>query len=245
MAAADDLKGCFMTRFRKSLLVLLAILGALWLYKPFFPSASYREKLSITVTTPDGPVRGSAVIKVRHSMQPVLAQAGGHFVDYTGEAVMVDLGAGQYLFALLPHMAALSAYEADGRIGEFHPFKAFRGYFFKLKYFTSHAPAEVPRNLYPRLVTFTDITDPTSVTLVDPDNLAASFGPGTTLERITVAITNAPVTEGVVEGVLPEHFFKAWGALSKAALAKGIDDPYYQTLAGRLHRGDFLKGALQ
>jgi hypothetical protein len=52
-------------------------------------------------------------------------------------------------------------------------------------------------------VTFSDISDPTSVALVDPDDLAASFGAGYALEAVTVEVTQEPVTEGVVEGVLP------------------------------------------
>ncbi|MEX2492944.1 MAG: hypothetical protein WD425_14410, partial [Nitrospirales bacterium] len=55
---------------------------------------------------------------------------------------------------------------------------------------------------YPLLVTFTDITDPTTVKQVDPDNLAATFGPGVSLKRITLEITDESVTEGKVEQVL-------------------------------------------
>lgn len=55
---------------------------------------------------------------------------------------------------------------------------------------------------YPLLVTFTDITDPTTVNQVDPTNLAATFGPGVSLKRITLQITDEPVTEGKIESVL-------------------------------------------
>jgi hypothetical protein len=60
----------------------------------------------------------------------------------------------------------------------------------------------VPPNAYPLLVTFTDINDPKSVLEVKPDNLAASFGVGYSLKSITLEITDEPVTEGKVEGVL-------------------------------------------
>jgi hypothetical protein len=36
----------------------------------------------------------------------------------------------------------------------------------------------VPEGLYPMLLTFGDIAHPASVTLVHPEDLAASFGPG-------------------------------------------------------------------
>lgn len=53
------------------------------------------------------------------------------------------------------------------------------------------------RLAYPMLVTFGDIDDPTSVERVDTDDLAARFGMGYALERITVQITDDPVTTGI------------------------------------------------
>jgi hypothetical protein len=50
---------------------------------------------------------------------------------------------------------------------------------------------------YPLLVTFQDVRDPTSVALVDPADLAATFGPGVSLRRITVALTDDPVSTGI------------------------------------------------
>ena len=57
------------------------------------------------------------------------------------------------------------------------------------------------------LVTFADRDDPTSVARVDPDDLAASFGEGVKLRRITVQLTDDPVTSGIEErlGWLTEH----------------------------------------
>lgn len=54
----------------------------------------------------------------------------------------------------------------------------------------------------PLLVTFTNITNPTTVQRVDPDNLAATCGPGVSLKRITLEITDELVTEGKIESVL-------------------------------------------
>lgn len=50
---------------------------------------------------------------------------------------------------------------------------------------------------YPMLVTFSDLDDPTELELANPDNLAASFGEGVSLKRITVAVTDDPVTTGI------------------------------------------------
>lgn len=60
----------------------------------------------------------------------------------------------------------------------------------------------MPEVQYPMLVTFDDIADPASVKLVDPADLAASFGPGVRLKAVTLEVTDEPVTEGRVKGVL-------------------------------------------
>ena len=47
------------------------------------------------------------------------------------------------------------------------------------------------------LVTFGDLSDPTSVEEIDPDDLAATFGEGVRLRRMTVQMTDDPVTSGI------------------------------------------------
>ena len=72
----------------------------------------------------------------------------------------------------------------------------------------------------PLLVTFTDIKDPTTVKKVDPDNLAATFGPGVSLKSITLEITDETVTEGKVEKI-----FVWWPSLQN----KQLDGSRYST----------------
>ena len=60
----------------------------------------------------------------------------------------------------------------------------------------------LPPDTYPLLVTFTDIADPKTVKRVDPDDLAATFGPGYRLASVTLEITDEAVTEGRVQSVL-------------------------------------------
>ena len=60
-------------------------------------------------------------------------------------------------------------------------------------------PAAVDPEHYPMLVTFEDLDDPTSVNKINPDDLAASFGEGVELKRITVQLTDDPVTTGIDE----------------------------------------------
>jgi len=54
----------------------------------------------------------------------------------------------------------------------------------------------------PTLVRFRNINDPTTIEVVDPDNLAASFGKDVRLKSVTVQITSDPVTTGI-EKTLP------------------------------------------
>lgn len=49
----------------------------------------------------------------------------------------------------------------------------------------------------PVLVRFGDLDDPASVALVDPQDLAASFGPGVVLKSATVQVTADPITHGI------------------------------------------------
>ncbi|MCP4095679.1 MAG: hypothetical protein GY748_05500, partial [Planctomycetaceae bacterium] len=103
-------------------------------------------------------------------------------------------------------------------------------------------PVPVPDHRYfPLLVTFTDINDPASVKKIDPDDLAASFGPGYSLKSVTLEITGEPVTQGVVEKVLGSDFFKKWGKIHNEALARGLNDSYFDDFMAELSRGDFVR----
>ena len=50
---------------------------------------------------------------------------------------------------------------------------------------------------YPELVRFRDIRDPKTVELVDPNDLAKSFGAGVKLRRIMLTVVDGPVTVGI------------------------------------------------
>lgn len=63
--------------------------------------------------------------------------------------------------------------------------------------------AVIRREDYPMLVTFRDRLDPTSVVEVDPADAAASLGPGYSIRRITVSVTDDPITDGEVAKWLP------------------------------------------
>ena len=112
------------------------------------------------------------------------------------QATVVDLGTGRYLLALLSgNGEAFACRVFQDRLTDAPTDKARA-----LSKLCDTAP--VPLKALPMLVTFGDIADPTSVRQVAPDDLAASFGQGYALREVTLEITDAPVTTGVVEGVL-------------------------------------------
>ncbi len=160
---------------------------------------TWHQKLTVTVETPHGEVSGSSVQKVSWRDEKfVPGQPGGRAVNsLRGEATVIDLGGGRFLFALLGGMDTLAQYVVLGPEAIRAPM-AERGEQLE----QVGRSGEVPRERYPLMVTFDDIADPKTVRRVDPDDLAASFGPGTRLQSVTLEITDEPVTEGKVEQVL-------------------------------------------
>jgi len=192
----------------KRVLVTLAIFAICFVllpwgcYRLIWPTYAWNQKLTLTVETPQGEVTGSGIVRVVWSDSPDLFGDAPHWhTKVRGEATVVELGEEKYLFALiggaerfglrvfherrLPQdtdgLASIIRHVAAGRRGVARP---------------------VPPEAMPLLVTFTDIADPTTVRRVDPDDLAATFGPGYVLKSVTLAITDEPVTRGDVEKVL-------------------------------------------
>ena len=85
---------------------------------------------------------------------------------------------------------------------------------------------------YPKLVYFRDIADPTSVEEVDPDNLAASFGPSVRLKRITVLVTNDDVTTGIEKRL-------GWLSEYPEPSLDPKHGPTDYSVAATTHHGDF------
>jgi hypothetical protein len=156
----------------------------------------WRQKISVMVQTPDGPKAASSVVSVLMTNTLgmwVPPEGRGVIYKMTGEAAVLELAPGKYLFALLNLPSAPSVFLPDAPREEAIP---------KMPSLLGQTRSLTP-DQYPLLVTFGDINDPASVRRVDPADLAASFGAGYRLDAITMTITDEPVTEGEVEGVLP------------------------------------------
>jgi hypothetical protein len=156
----------------------------------------WHQKLTLVVQTPAGEVSGSAVVAVTALFGNI--PATGTEVEYSlqGEATVVEVAPGRYLFALVPGSEERFYAAAQDRFDGMQ-----RGEWL----------AEIPRqreavsllpDAVPMLVTFADVADPASVALVDPIDLAATFGPGVALTGVWLEITDERVTEGGVVAVL-------------------------------------------
>lgn len=110
-----------------------------------------------------------------------------------GEAVVVEVAPGKYLFALLKE--ASLAWDVFLPVNT--PMEQAGA---KLE--VLRETRELTQDQYPVLATFGDINDPTSVKQVNAADLKATFGPGYSLKSITMTITDEQVTEGAVERLL-------------------------------------------
>jgi hypothetical protein len=175
------------------------------------PTYTWHQKMTVEVETPAGVKSSSSVIEVS-------AQVGSGFLaKHTagspvgwkthGEAVTVDLGNGRYLFALLTG----DKYRAQPGRNALYSFADMASYDPPYDTLPVDQVERAPRNRsvaiaadsYPLLVTFTDLANPKTVRRVNPDNLAATFGPGYDLKAVKLEITDAPVTSSKIESVLP------------------------------------------
>lgn len=191
-----------------TIIATLAILATI-LYAGFvlaIPSVTIHYRLNLVVSVDGQPVTGSGVIEVtREDTTRIFASMGGYGATIKGEAVIVDLGEKGALFALLrgkdigiaegnssPAYILFYAFasQLDKRVDGLAQLRALKA---------AHAKTDIPFNLIPMLVRFRKIDDPTTIEIVDPENLAASFGPGVSLQRATIEITDDPVTRGITK----------------------------------------------
>jgi hypothetical protein len=119
--------------------------------------------------------------------------------SYRGEATVVDLGKGRYLFALIGEPTRYLALRTfapdlgDKAVITEEGFAAMAGI---------RGRRDVPAKYYPLLVTFDDVRLPKTLKLVDPENLPDSFGPGFQLGRVSLEIVDEKQTYGLVEKTL-------------------------------------------
>jgi hypothetical protein len=173
---------------------------------------------TLTVETPEGERLGSSVVEITDYFPGGLTRAQGYAVisKAQGEATVIDLGARGLLFATLAdekrltnavaHSTSLGCFDAFPR----ENFRSNSGvsasndeYAAYIDELNNQKPkGDVPFKYLPMMVRFRDLHDPSSVERVDPSDLAASFGAGVKFERMSIEITDAPVSKSI-EAVLP------------------------------------------
>ncbi|MEM1287385.1 MAG: hypothetical protein AAGH60_03440 [Pseudomonadota bacterium] len=193
----------------KKLFVLLVIAGAVYgFFWLIYPSASLRYEITVEVEVDGEVYAGSNVHEVTLGRQPTLADASPAYSRFKGEAVAIDIADRGTLFMLLTGLRGPSSRN--------EPFSSEHGYsadpeqllnvVFDVRPSSAEAvrslpsriiDGDVPFNRLPMMVRFEDITDPTTVALVNPFDLAASFGEGVELRRVHVQTTRARVTVGI------------------------------------------------
>lgn len=176
------------------IVALLAGLG--WL--AYGPSI-YRYEMTVEVDTPAGPRTGSAVRELKYVPTIPLLAAGKFSTQQRGEAAAVDLPGGQTLFVILEidaHQTIRAGFgeglETDVKKLLDHA-KADR----KVYVYPSAETLRAHNLTFPPMVRFRDIADPATVERVDPADLAASFGAGVSLKRLTLQATDKAVTSGI------------------------------------------------
>ena len=159
----------------------------------------HKYRLAVEVETPEGVKSASGVLAVHPDRG--YSRSGSTLTK--GDAVLIDLGAGKKLLALLAHIddkgleldgmnyVALRAFNAAGRKTSFNEMNRISG------------AAPVTGTLVPVLATFGDINDPATMRVVRPDDLEAAFGKGFRLRGVT--------TEAVPNGFWPLDFGGALG----------------------------------
>lgn len=209
------------------LIFIIAVIGW-WKYE--FPSATWRYKMTVTVETPEGLKTGSAVREVTYKNGPkILPDVAGSNWKVDGEAVVVDLGHGKYLFAM---MDVNGSYQI---VYDVFPYAA-KSVHDHIRYYKSLTGQKktLEKSQYPTLVTFADIKDPKTVTQVDQNNLSATLGAGVTLKDITIEMTDETITRDVNDQ-LP------WLKNIRANL-DGSDVTTGSSYANTLHIGYFKRG---
>ena len=230
--------------------ISIAALGGCSLFDRHY---TYRYRMTVEVVTPDGLKTGSSVQEqtVTKYAVPQLGSGNVRYIDTRGEAVAVDLPGGRTLFALLADsnliQSVLDPAWTNDWVASAQRITSGETPRTSLSMSAHSAKPFGMKTGYPLLVAFRDIGDPKTVEKITPDDFAKNFGPGVTLKRITVQITDDPVTSGI-ERRLDDKFWRHWGLMHKTEMSKSggiMKNPYFQSLAGQLSRDDFTKEPAQ
>ena len=161
-------------------------------YKVIYPTYTYRYRMTVEVLV-DGQVKsGSSVIEVNLTKQPQWFVPLPISIKVVGEAVFVDLGEGRNVLALLASGPVGSSYPSE-IVPRHFPFEAH-----DLRKLSGLSGTwSLSRDHLPMFVTLSDLSDPRSARVLDPNLFEEEFGAPVKLKDVVVQITRDPVTRGI------------------------------------------------
>lgn len=193
----------------------------------------HKYRLTIEVETPDGPKSASGIVSVHPNRSYGGSGTGSSGPQTRGDAVVVDLGGGKAVVALLavgenladfdaPSFLAMRALNAAGHNIAFREVKNFAG----------AAPVAVTAAFMPALLAFTGVADPATARRVTQGDLEAPLGNGYHVRGVRLAVVASgfwpldfggalgePITRGI-EGRMP--WLKTQGGPEAALRAAGL-----------------------
>ena len=191
---------------------------------------SWRYKMTVEIDTPEGLKSGSAVREVTMIINPPEFDAKSPRIEtkVRGEAVVVDLGERGVVFALLKGGPVASPDHAKQISQKLFPnprnvdlVDYYKENFDQLK----GKPKTLADEQHPLMVTFKDVNDPKSITLVrsvkstqestfvnpeyvTKDHFEEFFGKGVQLRKVNIELTDEEVTKGISKKLIWFNDFK-------------------------------------
>jgi hypothetical protein len=209
------------TKFLVAAVVVCAALYGvgLWLWDLNYPSCQIRYRLTVAVDA-DGARRvGSGVVEADYWLHPQFPESGPVGISFTGYAITIDLGEKGLLFVLDRPSQTREAgqdYQANKVLrsttlgdlpravfdhGEHERVatsesgaESFRLYCHALREYESAREVRVPDALLPLFVRFWDQNDRGTLQEVNPERLDEIYGPGLSLNSVTLQIVDDPIS---------------------------------------------------
>ncbi len=173
----------------------------------------WNQKLTLVVQTPSDDRVASAVTEITKGTANPIGAGPGAYTYMKGEAVVLELVHGRYLFVLLEDNQQSLAIEfwrhANGAEETWALIQRTR------------EKVELPPKLYPRFVTFDDIHDPKTLKLVDSDDMDAVLGSCASGKEFTNAETPWRASQVTYHVWALEKWHVEWDR--KAGAATGLD----------------------
>jgi hypothetical protein len=193
--------------------LVVLVVGYLWLS---FHNVQVRYRLTVEVQDGDQIKTGSSVIEASYTIQPDYLWAGPDtYARIKGYAPTVDLGEKGMLFLTFVNAERtpgsmqernkqlfcpaddtwclpFAAYDKPGTVMDISGTSKRKVALAEL--LRRSGPRDVPFISLPKLARFMDVNDRHKLVPVEPDNLAASFGPGVQLKRVILQLADDPIT---------------------------------------------------